>query len=500
MKFFNKGALHLETIIILGLLLIVLVWYFRGPLGLVKETTQSIDQQIKQPLLARLEGIDFDQISPEQKNQLDTSAKEHIRLEEAKRYLDKSRLEERSEDRIADLKKALAAAKEAMALRSGDVVNPKAAGLFQQINQETSMIMNSQKLEDLEKNKDSLKQFFEDLKNPALLRSIAESKWFALKYPDRIPEAEQYLENLKKRAQETKEQGYTWLTLALITEETSWIGDVDYAIRILEEIQDKKYDKLARAHAYLLQGNYYFERSGAVRNIPLPLTVEFAGAEQSITDIKKTVVLYSYLLIEGDLKEYRSQLYTPYADVMYQNLQREDLRNYLIYLSIEIRFNGRLRDADADGKIIEFFNIESSEAVLLTRLYKSRYDQIDKILTFTVNSKDYIQRASEGEIDGLSEGYPVWFTIDVRDPLSKRNLCRVYTAPQGVTLQLHEYDIRRVDFAKFYEPNPVGECENYIHIFSDRVEKENAWFLGGDKNNDPETVYVRIEVPYFEKK
>ncbi len=469
MKVNKKGVEGISwTVIVLVLGVIVLFWAVgnKGLLGMTRDTTKGLNEQVSKPLLAQLKGFDFSRLSAEQIAQMNDATKEQKNIDDARAHFLKAQAARTDEEKKDELQKAMKSLEQASKYRSGENPNLEVAKLISEIDAYAKSLQAAQKLNEIVDSKDvgALEAFVNDPKNPPIARAVAAKYLFILQNKDKSKSDQRSIIDSKRmEIEEGKDNnGYGWLTLGLIYMEMEmpWDQnkDANAVLAFSKIIDDDKYenDRLLVSHAYMLRGNAEFSSDSADE------TTRTQQLKQSLED---------YYVLHEDYDDQLATLYPEYKNVMLANLRMDKADMYLRALDVEIYLTGELEDEDNENKPVPFENIPAygqGPSILHTLDYQSYYKS-PNVLKFIVDNKDYVKLA--GDIDGFADELPLYFTITVTNPYTQEVLCAVKKADSP--LKAKEYDrLLPIKYEEFTEEdNLVGKCGRYISIWSKEADR-----------------------------
>ena len=469
----TEGMVWFLIVVILGVIFLV---YAVGPKGLfaqTRDTANTINEQIRIPMLAQFKNTDFSKLSPEQQAQLGNAEKKSLLINDAERLYLQAMEQANDADKKSFLQKALAKIAEAQAISSNnEIINARLAQVAGKIKAAAESMQFEQAVADAAKAAEDKNDFrpLEDLvKSPntsPLQKIIAEKEIFILRYQSSSPEEQNaatrkiWDDAAKAYAQKNDGWEYRYLLIAFIFYDAPWVfnnkREIVYATNQILSLSRKEQgvDDVAVAHAYLLHGNALFK--GA------------AVSEDGKAQLKDSMLAYHFLYTDSKMKAQLDQLYPDYYQEMAANLKTDKAIGLLPALDIEVYLNGELRDADDGNSKIEFKGVSAGdEAVsLLHKMDYANYRRYSKLISFIIRTKDYADQATKGEVDGLRKGKKLYFTIIVSNPYTKEIIC--YVQEPSSPIEGRQQDkLLSFDYEKFTSAdNLVGRCGNYFSLWS----------------------------------
>ena len=468
----TEGMVWFLIVVILGVIFLV---YAVGPKGLfaqTRDTANTINEQIRIPMLAQFKNTDFSKLSPEQQAQLGNAEKKSLLINDAERLYLQAMEQANDADKKSFLQKALAKIAEAQAISSNnEIINARLAQVAGKIKAAAESMQFGQAVSDAAKAAEDKNDFrlLEDLiKSPntsPLQKIIAEKEIFILRYQSKPEEGNAMITNIWRDAGQAwfqKNDGweYRYLLIAFIFHDATWLSNNEKEIisatdQILSlSRKEQGVDDVAVAHAYLLHGNALFK--GA------------AVSEDGKAQLKDSMLAYHFLYTDSKMKAQLDQLYPDYYQEMAANLKTDKAIGLLPALDIEVYLNGELRDADDGNSKIEFKGVSAGdEAVsLLHKMDYANYRRYSKLISFIIRTKDYADQATKGEVDGLRKGKKLYFTITVSNPYTKEIIC--YVQEPSSPIEGRQQDkLLSFDYEKFTSAdNLVGRCGNYFSLWS----------------------------------
>ena len=191
----TEGMVWFLIVVILGVIFLV---YAVGPKGLfaqTRDTANTINEQIRIPMLAQFKNTDFSKLSPEQQAQLGNAEKKSLLINDAERLYLQAMEQTNDNDKKSLLQKALAKIAEAQAISSNnEIINARLAQVAGKIKAAAESMQFGQAVSDAAKAAEDKNDFrpLEDLvKSPntsPLQKIIAEKEIFILRYQSSSPE------------------------------------------------------------------------------------------------------------------------------------------------------------------------------------------------------------------------------------------------------------------------------------------------------------------------